>query len=134
LAKLIKLWLPVVLWAGLIFFLSGIPYLKTDLELDFLLRKIAHITEYFVLTLLLYRAFRGSFKMGACSLFLCPATLALLYAASDELHQRFVQGRCCSVKDVLIDSVGIIIFYVFIKVAKSQGLKVTTVSGSQDIR
>jgi VanZ family protein len=109
--KLVKLWLPVVVWAGVIFYFSSIPYLKTELEYDFFLRKIAHITEYFILTFLLFRAFGGSFKMSALRLFMYPAALALFYAISDEFHQYFVSGRSCSMGDVLIDGTGIICFY-----------------------
>jgi VanZ family protein len=112
------LWGPVVVWAGVIFFFSSIPNLKTNLEYDFLLRKVAHITEYFILTFLLYRAFKGSFSMNGFGLFIYPATLSLLYAISDEFHQYFVVGRCCSNKDVLIDSVGIVGFCIFIALKK----------------
>lgn len=113
--KLLKLWGPVVVWAGVIFYFSSIPYLKTDLKYDFLLRKIAHITEYFIFTLLLYRAFSGSFKMNVFRLFMYPAVFSLLYAISDEIHQYFVLGRSCAIGDVLIDSLGIVCFYSVIK-------------------
>lgn len=116
--KIFKLWGPVVAWAGLIFYLSSIPSLKTDLEYDFFLRKAAHITEYFIFTFLLYRAFKGSFKMNPFRLFIYPAAFALLYAISDEIHQYFVFGRCCSKRDVVIDAIGIIILYILIKFRK----------------
>lgn len=60
--KLLKLWGPVVAWAGVIFFFSSIPDLKSGLECDFFLRKAAHVMEYFILAFLLYRAFEGSSK------------------------------------------------------------------------
>lgn len=116
--KIIKLWLPAAVWAGVIFYLSGIPDLKSGLEYDFFLRKLAHITEYFIFTFLLYRAFSGSFRMHPLKLFIYPAALALLYAVSDEIHQYFVMGRCCSARDVLIDSIGIICFLIFIRIKK----------------
>jgi len=116
--KLLKLWWPVAVWAGVIFFFSNIPDLKTGLEYDFFLRKMAHITEYFILTFLLYRAFSGSFKMNTFRLFIYPAVFSLLYAISDEIHQYFVVGRSCSSRDVLIDAIGIISFYIFIKIKK----------------
>ncbi len=116
--KLFKLWVPVAVWAGVIFYFSSIPDLKTGLECDFLLRKIAHITEYFIFTFLLYRAFRGSFNMNVFRLFMYPAAFSLLYAISDEIHQCFVLGRCCSRKDVLVDAIGIIGFYILIRIKK----------------
>ena len=92
-------WLPVVLWAALIFALSSIPSLSTDLGVwDYVLRKCAHMTEYAVLAFLLARALERE----------APAFVAgLLYAASDELHQAFVRGRHASPIDVAIDSVGL---------------------------
>ncbi len=116
--KFFQLWLPVLLWMVFIFILSGIPGLKTELEFDFTLRKAAHIAEYFILTLLLYRAFRGSFELSYFTLVVCPAAIALLYAISDEYHQIFVHGRNGSVVDVLIDSIGIILFYMILKCKK----------------
>jgi VanZ family protein len=118
LIKAFKLWGPVVIWAGIIFFFSSIPYLRTDLGYDFLLRKIAHIAEYFVLAFLLYRAFKGSFNMDFLRLFMYPALFAFLYAVSDEIHQYFVLGRNCSLQDVLVDSAGIIGFYAIINLRK----------------
>jgi VanZ family protein len=94
-------WLPVVLWAGLIFALSSIPSLGTGLGTwDLILRKGAHITEYAVLALLLARAIDRE----------APAlALGVLYAASDELHQAFVRGRHASPVDVAIDTVGLLL-------------------------
>lgn len=107
-SKFFKLWLPVIIWTSLIFYLSSIPDLKTDLKYDFILRKIAHAVEYLILTFLLYRAFKGSFNISAFNLILYPAIISLLYAISDEIHQSFVVTRGCSARDVVIDSVGII--------------------------
>ena len=109
--KQLKLWGPVLLWAGLIFFFSNIPDLESGLKEDFILRKIAHIFEYFILTLLLFRAFKGSLAMNLNRLYIYPAALALLYAMSDEFHQFFVDGRYYSLNDVMIDSIGIVVFY-----------------------
>ena len=120
LIKLIKLWLPVIIWAGLIFFLSSIPNLKTNLKFDFFLRKIAHGLEYCILTCLLYRAFKGSFNLNNFGFFIYPATLAFFYAVSDEFHQSFVPTRSASVGDVLIDSIGILSFYIVLRILTNQ--------------
>jgi len=94
-------WLPVALWAGVIFALSSIPSLGTGLGTwDLILRKGAHITEYAVLALLLLRAVGRE----------APAlALGIVYAASDELHQAFVRGRHASPVDVAIDMVGLLL-------------------------
>lgn len=115
--RFLKLWFPVVVWAGFIFYLSGIPSLETGLEYDFILRKIAHVGEYFILTFLVHRAFKGSCAMSPFGFFIGPAMISFLYAASDEFHQSMVSGRHGCVPDVLIDGIGILVFYIVIKLA-----------------
>jgi VanZ family protein len=73
-------------------------------------RKGAHLTEYAVLTLLLWRALRKPRRGDARPWQWSQAGLALgltaLYAASDELHQLFVPSRQGSIWDVLLDTAG----------------------------
>jgi len=107
--KFLKYWLPVLIWAGVIFVLSSIPSLKTDLEQDFLLRKVAHMVEFAILALLLYRALNQE-KMSFYRKLVFSFIFALFYAFTDELHQCYVIGRHGSLIDVGIDSVGILIF------------------------
>jgi VanZ family protein len=99
-ATRLGLWLPVVLWAGLIFTLSSLPGLATDLGVwDVVLRKLAHVVEYTVLGFLLVRALGRE-----------PLSLALgsAYAVTDEVHQAFVSGRHGSPLDWAIDTVGVV--------------------------
>jgi VanZ family protein len=94
-------WLPVVLWAAVIFALSSVPSLSSGLGTwDVVLRKGAHITEYALLALLLARALEREVPAFA---------LGVLYAVSDEVHQSFVRGRHAAPLDVAIDSVGLLI-------------------------
>ena len=97
--NLISRWGPVVVWAGVIFALSSVPHLGTDLGVwDVVLRKCAHAAEYAVLALLLYRALGREL----------PAFLiGLGYAVSDEIHQAFVSGRHASPFDVAMDAAGL---------------------------
>ena len=92
-------WLPVVLWAAVIFAFSSVPDLGTGLGTwDFVLRKLAHAAEFAVLGLLLVRALGRpwpAFWLGAA------------YAVTDELHQSFVPGRVGSPLDVAIDAAGV---------------------------
>jgi len=111
-----KLWLPPLLWAGLIFFLSDQPELSSGLPsiYDFILRKLAHISEYAIFTFLIFRALRGynvnkESGTSTCRLLIISVILAILYASSDEYHQMSVEGRTGSFVDVGIDGVGIII-------------------------
>ena len=120
--EFIKFWLPVIVWAGVIFTLSSVPDLKTELRQDFILRKIAHITEFAILAFLLFRAISAygyETKQAVIYVFI----IALFYAFSDEFHQFFIEGRQCSFRDVAIDSVGILISSVicYIKNRKRSG-------------
>src|SRR5437016_6003324 len=60
--SLVGLWLPVVLWCGVIFHLSAIPHLRffKNALADFLFRKTGYMGEYGVLARLLARAFAES--------------------------------------------------------------------------
>jgi VanZ family protein len=71
---------------------------------EVVLRKLAHVAEYLVLTLLLVRALRRS-DVAAAVPFACLA--AIVYAASDEWHQSFVPTRTATPRDVAIDGIGI---------------------------
>ncbi len=69
------------------------------------IRKLGHVTEYFILGILLFRAFRSGSKeplgwrWASYSLLAC-----VLYAATDEFHQSFVNSRTASLADVGIDA------------------------------
>jgi VanZ family protein len=110
----LRLWLPVVAWAALIFAFSSVPDLGTGLGgWDLVLRKIAHAAEYAVLGALLVRA---SGQAGVAF------TLGALYAVTDELHQTFVAGRHGSPIDVAIDAAGIAVGIVLWQTARSRRL------------
>jgi VanZ like family len=100
-ATRINPWIPVVLWAGVIFALSSIPNLGTGLGAwDVVLRKLAHTAEYALLGALVLHAVRRPSV---------AIVLASAYAVTDEIHQTFVSGRHGSPIDWLIDTVGVVI-------------------------
>jgi VanZ family protein len=100
-SRALSLWLPVLVWAAVIFTFSAIPSLGTGLGAwDTVLRKGAHMTEYAILGLLLLRATGRELPALA---------LGVAYAITDEIHQHFVSGRHASPLDVLIDTVGLAI-------------------------
>lgn len=127
-----KYWLPVLAWMVLIYSASGdrksaqhssrlieplvrwlFPHLAHDTVwlLVLVVRKCAHLTEYAILALLLWWAWRASSSQQgarAWSWRLARNTwlVVVLYAASDELHQWFVPDRQASGWDVLIDASG----------------------------
>ena len=93
---------PLALMA-LIFFFSAQPDLGIGLGIwDTILRKTAHMAEFGLLWFLWHRALESRSPWPA-------AAITLAYAASDELHQSFVEGRHGTPVDVLIDAAGIAI-------------------------
>ncbi len=88
------------------------PHISADTVdwIVFIARKCAHLAEYSVFALLLWRAlckpvknvFRPWNWREACRVLL----LIALYAASDEFHQTFVPTRTAHVSDVFIDTAG----------------------------
>jgi VanZ family protein len=105
--RLALLLVPPLIWMALIFVLSGQPSDHVDRAWwDVVLRKIAHVTEYAVLTGLWWRALSA---LGVSRPLAGAIAIALLYAATDEFHQTFVDGRQGTPVDVLIDSIGMTI-------------------------
>lgn len=103
-------WLPVVLYAGVIFVLSSLSHPEEEVP-SFLLQevsdKILHAVEYGVLSLLCCRAFRRATGPAAARhAVLLAMVTASLYGLTDEVHQAFVPFRDASWQDWLADTVG----------------------------
>jgi VanZ family protein len=134
-ATFFRYWLPVLLWAFLIglfstalfdaqttrrvlravleFLFLGISG-KTIVFVHFLCRKLAHVVEYFVFTLLLYRAFRQDRPDRHWQWAVLSFLLALGGASLDELAQHFVPKRAGSLLDVGIDGMGALLAQVLL--------------------
>lgn len=125
----LKYWLPLVIWLGVIFVDSTdlmsaqhtsrfiVPFLRwlnPDISwaaintIHTVIRKLAHVSEYAILAILLWRALcRGAAlhtktpRLFGAVLLACTA-LAVL----DEFHQSFVGSRTPSHRDVMLDSAG----------------------------
>ena len=71
-------------------------------------RKCAHVSEYAILALLLWRALCSVPFLHAKIWMLFGAALlgCAVFAASDEFHQTFIKSRTPSVRDVLLDVAG----------------------------
>jgi VanZ family protein len=105
--QIVSIWLPVILWAIVIFSFSSIPTAHVS-EIhwkDFIVKKSAHMTEYAIFTVLLYRAFLGSGVPKKKSI-LYAFIVCVLYAMSDEFHQSFTPGREPTLRDVGFDTIG----------------------------
>lgn len=97
-------WAAAAAWMAVIFVLSAQPHLPNLAPgLPGVEEIGGHLLAYGVLAVLLWWALRGT---GTRT----PATwallAALLYGATDELHQHFVPGRTATVEDLLVDLIG----------------------------
>jgi VanZ family protein len=70
------------------------------------IRKSAHFTEYFILSLLLLHALRAGTRDFGVRWALIVIFIVAGYAALDEFHQSFVPGRGAAVTDVMLDTSG----------------------------
>jgi VanZ family protein len=127
-------WVPVLLWAAIIFWASGdrmsfqhssniigpfLHWLFPQMPGEHVhavvvfVRKLAHVSEYAVLTYLIWRLVRSyrsrDNSENICKEMRITLLVVIMYAASDEFHQHFVPTREASVRDVLIDTSGAIL-------------------------
>ena len=72
------------------------------------IRKIAHMTEFGILFLLILIPAALIIKKLSLRAVI-TLSVTLLYAVSDEIHQLFVPGRSGMLRDVLIDILGALI-------------------------
>jgi VanZ family protein len=70
------------------------------------IRKMGHVTEYFILSLLILRGIRAGKQGVHLGWALAAIVIVGCYAALDEFHQSFVPGRTPAVSDVLLDTAG----------------------------
>jgi len=124
-------WFPVFAWMGLMSYLSTdhfsgswseglLGFWVTFLHLpvgahgvqlaNLVLRKSAHFFEFFVLSILLYRALSPERQAGepvARRVLVQVLLLGFAWAVLDELHQAFTRTRGASFVDVGVDFAGI---------------------------
>lgn len=105
--KEISAWLPLLLWASLIFKLSSgtVPSVSTVYIQDYIFKKGAHIFFFGMIGVLTFRALRMN-GVGRKKAAICGIIFAILYGASDEFHQSFTQGRESRITDVGYDGFG----------------------------
>ena len=79
----------------------------TPESVTFAVRKCAHFTEYLVLGLFMMLA-AVNVKRGTRLRGFVVWVIGTCYAISDEVHQLFVPGRSCELRDMCIDTAGIL--------------------------
>jgi VanZ family protein len=136
----LKYWVPVFFWMGIIFFGSSdsrswqhssriiepllrwlVPNISDETMHTVVLvaRKAAHVTEYAILAVLVWRLLRLVSlhrTRRPWSDAIRTLLIVILYAASDEFHQAFVPSREASVWDVAIDASGAVLALLLIGV------------------
>jgi VanZ family protein len=128
LQTILKYWLPVFIWMGFIFWMSTgmftalntFHFFESFLRLfdpdttsrtvrliNNSIRKIGHVSEYFISGILVFRAFRaGSTEPRVLRWALYSVLFVVLFAISDEYHQSYVAGRTPAFLDVGLDTLG----------------------------
>ncbi len=103
--RAIYAWLPIVVYAVLIFVQSSYPsprMLPRFSGAD----KIMHFLGYGLMGFLFLRGFKVSnHKLGRREI-LWSIVLTILYGISDECHQHFVSARTADVRDAMADALG----------------------------
>lgn len=74
-------------------------------NINYPVRKAAHMTEYAILGLLSFSCLAGYRKRDGRTFFLALG-IAACYAVTDEVHQLYVPGRAGRFSDVCIDTAG----------------------------
>ena len=103
------------------------------------IRKVAHATEFAILTVFSYVALSSTNKISNKTSYAeSPVKLlrsdnemnivftlwfTILNAIFDEYHQLFVEGRDGAIKDVLIDLIGIVVVLIIIRIVFTIYLK-----------
>lgn len=117
-------------WMGVIFFFSAqsgessdsqsgfvvdiikavLPFNISDEGIDtlsFLVRKLAHFTEYAILGIFYIQTLiAGDKRERELRWLIISALMCFIYAVTDEFHQSFTDGRSPAVMDVFIDTAG----------------------------
>jgi VanZ family protein len=123
---IVEYWTPILVWLLAMFFFSTdamsssetsrfiVPILTFffpglspgEIELwHGVIRKFAHVSEYFILTVLVYRSIKRELP-DLVEAKLRSIVFIVLVALFDELHQRFTASRTASIVDVGYDCLG----------------------------
>jgi len=108
--KRLLLWLPPLIWMGLIFYGSSRQRVKVadQFWLNFFFFKTLHVLEYGILFLLWHLPLYNKHYNSKLSAF-----ISIIYGISDEFHQTLVPTREGRPRDVFIDTLGVLIFWRF---------------------
>lgn len=116
-AQKLRLWLPVIIWMGVIY---GFSALQINHEAqfswgDFILKKTAHVSEYALLYFLVWRAGSHEGRNVGVKVFVISFIVSFIYALTDEWHQTLTPGREGTMRDVGFDTLGLLLSLSWLK-------------------
>ena len=88
-----------------------------------IVRKLAHLTEFTILGSVLYTILRRYITYGTV---IKTIALGILIASLDEFIQLFSPGRSSQLSDILIDTIGVILGLLLVKLVYYIGYKRST--------
>lgn len=80
-----------------------------------IVRKIAHVSEYFILSILVY-LYINEYNIIYSKKIYITILICFIYAISDEVHQLFIVGRSGNIIDVIIDTLGAYLYLLLNKI------------------
>ena len=90
--------------------------------INLVIRKLAHITEYYILAYLSHSLLK-EYKLSRKKEIIICILFCILYSITDELHQSLIPGRTSNYKDCLIDTIGVTLFILTNTIIKKKHLK-----------
>jgi len=145
-------WLLVILWAGVIFYLSSKSADESTVQsqgmigsvagffgkiiedeelmtnIDGIVRETAHGVEYFILGFLVINALIHTDITRKELVSVCVCTV---YALSDEVHQIPIPGRAFQLMDLGIDLIGIVLGVIIFRIVHNAFMKRTVKKSNQ---
>jgi VanZ family protein len=111
-------WLPILLWAFLIFTMSSVPgdhipafqFWKSWMAwFTWVVNrsdKWVHALQYAMLAWLIFRALRYDARLNLPRATFYAFFISVAYGVTDEVHQFYIPNRSCDPVDLLADGVG----------------------------
>lgn len=99
--------IPLLLYLGLIFFVSSRPNLRPPGVDIFLMDKIIHFMEYSILGVLLFDSIGRAMIQSKFGTFIFLLAVGSSIGALDEIFQSYIPGRHMSIYDYIADTLGV---------------------------
>jgi len=84
-------------------FVNSILHINNVELLETVIRKLAHLFEFFILGVLMINYLKN---YNIKNYILISIAICFIYACTDEIHQLFIPGRDGNIKDIFIDTIG----------------------------